>query len=89
MHCQDGQSEEKARKCPACGGRLGLKLATSGGFIGCSNYPDCSYTRPLDLEALREEGEASAGKSPDSSCPHHAVAHMERPCGSEGSPDVD
>jgi DNA topoisomerase-1 len=36
------------RKCPACGnGRLGLKVGKFGGFVGCSNYPDCSYTRQL------------------------------------------
>ncbi|MCW5773560.1 MAG: type I DNA topoisomerase [Rhodospirillaceae bacterium] len=38
------------RKCPACGtGRLGLKVGKFGGFIGCSNYPDCSYTRQLAI----------------------------------------
>ncbi|ATX66818.1 type I DNA topoisomerase [Roseinatronobacter bogoriensis] len=37
------------RVCPKCGaGRLNLKTARSGGaFIGCNNYPDCRYTRPL------------------------------------------
>ena len=37
------------RSCPACGnGRLNLKTARSGGaFIGCGNYPECRYTRPL------------------------------------------
>jgi DNA topoisomerase-1 len=36
------------RICPACsGGRLSLKLGKFGAFIGCSNYPDCRYTRPL------------------------------------------
>ncbi len=36
------------RGCPACGtGRLGLKLGKHGAFIGCSNYPECAYTRPL------------------------------------------
>jgi DNA topoisomerase-1 len=36
------------RLCPSCGdGRLGLRLGKTGGFIGCSNYPDCRYTRPL------------------------------------------
>ena len=40
------------RLCPACGkGRLGLKLGRHGAFIGCSNYPDCSYTRPLAVES--------------------------------------
>ena len=36
------------RKCPTCGtGKLSLKLGKFGAFIGCSNYPDCKYTRPL------------------------------------------
>ncbi|BDA43988.1 DNA topoisomerase 1 [Coccomyxa sp. Obi] len=58
---QEGQSEEQARMCPSCGGRLGLRLAKHGGFIGCSGYPACSYTRPLQLyepgEAPMEPGE--------------------------------
>ncbi len=36
------------RRCPACGtGRLGIRIGKTGGFIGCSNYPDCRNTRPL------------------------------------------
>ncbi|HUD89467.1 MAG TPA: type I DNA topoisomerase, partial [Xanthobacteraceae bacterium] len=36
------------RVCPTCGtGRLSLKLSKFGAFIGCSNYPECRYTRPL------------------------------------------
>ncbi len=37
------------RACPTCGsGRLHLKTARSGGaFIGCGNYPECRYTRPI------------------------------------------
>ncbi|MEM0988584.1 MAG: type I DNA topoisomerase [Pseudomonadota bacterium] len=37
------------RLCPKCAaGRLSMRTARSGGaFIGCSNYPDCRYTRPL------------------------------------------
>src|SRR5690606_29604531 len=44
------------RLCPLCGaGRLNLKTARSGGaFIGCNNYPECRYTRPLS----GPEGEA-------------------------------
>ncbi|WP_343562656.1 type I DNA topoisomerase [Kiloniella sp. b19] len=38
------------RQCPTCGdGRLGIKLGRTGGFIGCSNYPECRYTRPLGI----------------------------------------
>ncbi|MCU0909846.1 MAG: type I DNA topoisomerase [Rhodobacteraceae bacterium] len=48
------------RACPVCGqGRLGLKTARSGGaFIGCSNYPDCRFTRPLSAPGGGEEGGA-------------------------------
>ena len=44
------------RSCPKCGaGRLNLKTARSGGaFIGCNNYPECRYTRPL----AGEDGDA-------------------------------
>ncbi|WP_298497718.1 type I DNA topoisomerase [uncultured Maritimibacter sp.] len=36
------------RKCPVCGnGDLHLKTSRTGGFIGCSNYPECRYTRPI------------------------------------------
>jgi len=36
------------RQCPTCGsGRLSLKLGRFGAFIGCSNYPECRYTRAL------------------------------------------
>jgi DNA topoisomerase I len=36
------------RGCPSCAnGRLSLKVGRFGAFIGCSNYPDCRYTRQL------------------------------------------
>ncbi|MEZ5796233.1 MAG: type I DNA topoisomerase [Paracoccaceae bacterium] len=48
------------RACPSCGkGRLHLKTARSGGaFIGCGNYPDCRYTRPIagDAESVASDG---------------------------------
>ncbi|HEY6335200.1 MAG TPA: type I DNA topoisomerase, partial [Alphaproteobacteria bacterium] len=38
------------RLCPVCkAGKLGLKLGKFGAFIGCSNYPDCRYTRALEV----------------------------------------
>ncbi len=37
-----------ARACPSCGnGQLSLKLGKFGSFIGCSNYPECKFTRPM------------------------------------------
>jgi len=48
------------RACPACAsGRLGLRLGRQGAFIGCSNYPECRYTRPLAVP--NAEGEAEGG----------------------------
>jgi DNA topoisomerase-1 len=36
------------RKCPNCAtGRLSLKLGRYGAFIGCSNYPECNFTRQM------------------------------------------
>ncbi|MEJ0015414.1 MAG: type I DNA topoisomerase [Acetobacteraceae bacterium] len=46
------------RGCPACAnGRLGLKLGRYGSFIGCSNYPNCQYTRRLAIETGEDQGE--------------------------------
>ena len=39
------EGNDASRKCPTCeNGRLGIKVGKFGGFIGCSNYPDCKYT---------------------------------------------
>ncbi len=48
------------RLCPTCGeGRLNLKTARSGGaFIGCSNYPNCRYTRSLSAVNGEDAGVA-------------------------------
>jgi len=47
------------RACPSCGsGRLSLKTGRYGAFIGCSNYPECRFTRPIAQENGEENGEA-------------------------------
>jgi len=47
------------RSCQVCGtGTLSLKLGKFGAFVGCSNYPECRFTRPLSASAA--DGEASA-----------------------------
>jgi DNA topoisomerase-1 len=44
------------RVCPKCGlGRLHLKTSRTGGFVGCGNYPECSYTRPIAGEGAEGE----------------------------------
>jgi DNA topoisomerase-1 len=51
------------RLCPSCAkGRLGLKLGRTGAFIGCSNYPECRFTRPLG--APGEDGGAEDSALP-------------------------
>jgi DNA topoisomerase I len=38
------------RACPTCAdGSLSLKLSRFGSFIGCTNYPECKYTRQLSI----------------------------------------
>jgi DNA topoisomerase-1 len=39
--------------CPECGSPLSIRLGRHGRFIGCTNYPECKYTR--DLGEGREE----------------------------------
>ncbi|HXW41835.1 MAG TPA: type I DNA topoisomerase [Xanthobacteraceae bacterium] len=52
------------RVCPTCGtGRLSLKLSKFGAFIGCSNYPECRYTRPLSADAA-DIGTKKLGEDP-------------------------
>jgi DNA topoisomerase-1 len=47
------------RHCTLCGtGRLSLKLGRYGAFIGCSNYPECRFTRRLGVKP-EEEAEAA------------------------------
>ncbi len=63
--------DKDTRRCPSCGGRLGLKIGRTGGFIGCSNYPDCKYTRPLvaptpgEAPPEGDTGPRALGKDPE------------------------
>jgi len=48
------------RACPTCGsGRLALKTGRYGAFVGCSNYPECRYTRPIAGGAAEEQAETA------------------------------
>ncbi len=57
------------RVCPSCSdGRLSLKFGKFGGFVGCSNYPDCRYTRQLSVNGNGDDnladGPKELGKDP-------------------------
>ncbi len=64
------------RGCPTCGnGLLSLRLGKFGAFIGCSNYPECRYTRQLAASAAGEDGDPGTpgvralGDHPESGLP--------------------
>ena len=69
----DEQKEEgeNPRLCPRCKeGELSLKLSRNGAFIGCSNYPECGYTRAFgdrSEEALNDtkSKEGALGQHPE------------------------
>jgi DNA topoisomerase I len=47
-----------ARACPSCAdGKMSLKLGKFGSFIGCTNYPECKFTRQM---TVGENGDAAA-----------------------------
>ena len=51
------------RSCPLCGqGHLSVKFGKFGAFIGCSNYPECKYTKPLT--DVKEEEANDTPKAP-------------------------
>ncbi len=45
---KDVTQEALDEKCPECGNPLSIRLGRNGRFIGCTKYPDCSYTRNLN-----------------------------------------
>ncbi len=48
------------RSCPQChSGRLSIKFGKYGAFLGCSNYPECSYTKPLADTKEEEQKDAN------------------------------
>ena len=63
------------RVCSNCdNGRLGLKVGRFGAFIGCSNYPDCRYTRPIGQEGDEQQealadGDKLLGQDPETGLP--------------------
>ncbi|MEM6781331.1 MAG: type I DNA topoisomerase, partial [Pseudomonadota bacterium] len=53
------------RQCRACGdGTLSLKLGKFGAFVGCSNYPECKFTRPLIVDEAVDTEEAQLANEP-------------------------
>ena len=57
------------RSCPKCdNGELSLKVGRYGAFVGCSNYPDCNFTRQLggnENDDAANDGPKVLGTDPD------------------------
>lgn len=58
--------DNQERTCPSCGatdgGILSLKMGKFGAFIGCSRYPECSYTKQL-VKIEKSEDDNDAGQN--------------------------
>jgi len=66
----DVTHESLDEACPECGGQLSIRLGRNGRFIGCTNYPECKYTRNLNGEAAPAAPEVVEGKlCPECSSP--------------------
>ena len=54
------------RECPQCGtGQVSLKTGRFGAFIGCSNYPECNFTRQITPSADGVQGKKVLGEDPE------------------------
>ena len=51
-------------KCPECDSGLVMRFGRYGGFIGCSTYPECKYTRNVEEPGADEETELKEEEIP-------------------------
>ena len=53
---EEDTNAQPNRKCPTCSnGNLGLELGKYGAFLGCSNYPECKFTKQIAKNENKEE----------------------------------
>ena len=70
LHLFPAEDGGEDRRCPSCeDGRLGLKLGRYGPFVGCANYPDCKYTRPLAENGGDASEPRALGNDPQTGLP--------------------
>jgi DNA topoisomerase-1 len=68
--------------CPNCGSPLLMRFGRYGTFIGCSNYPECKYTRDMAAPAPKSDATAGAGangETAEGTAPAGAAAEEEVP----------
>ena len=54
---KDVTQEAMDEKCPECDKPLSIRLGRNGRFIGCTDYPECSYTRNLNDDGTQNAAE--------------------------------
>src|SRR3990167_859847 len=65
---KDVTQEKLDEKCPLCGKPLAIRLGKRDRFIGCTGYPDCTYTRAIveKAEDASQDAELVEGRQ----CPN-------------------
>jgi DNA topoisomerase-1 len=101
MESAKHQVAEDAGPCPDCGGNLVKRWSKNGPFLGCQNFPDCKYTRPLEADQRPEpkptehECEKCGGKmllrtnrrgEPFLGCENYPKCRNTLPCDDQGNP---
>ncbi|MFW6205961.1 MAG: type I DNA topoisomerase [Gemmatimonadota bacterium] len=90
--------ELQDEECPECGGVLIVRWNRYGRFVGCTTYPDCTYTRSLDdsgRPAPEETGERcpecggnllkrTGRYGPFIGCDHHPACTFTKPVTIQG-----
>ena len=49
IHVLEKVEEQSEEKCEKCGNPMLVKRGRFGGFLACSNYPNCKTTKPLRI----------------------------------------
>ncbi|WP_419419498.1 type I DNA topoisomerase [Legionella sp. D16C41] len=69
---KDVTTETLEEACPQCGKPLSIRLGKRGRFIGCTGFPECDYTQPLNNESEKNEPVVVEGRvCPECSNPLH------------------
>lgn len=73
MQKKDLVTEETDKICPECSKPILIRLGRYGKFYGCSGYPECKHTEPLE-----EDKEKAKPKSTGIPCPECSGMIVER-----------
>jgi DNA topoisomerase-1 len=63
VHPVDQHQTTTREACPMCGQPLTQRKGKNGVFLGCSGYPDCRYTRPVDAVKSRSRSSSKRRKT--------------------------